>query len=624
VLDLPFKASAHKTDAQGAAFTLTAGSPLLAFHQQIKEGAVAQDKPPILVSQNYFRADDRYRFVGNERFDKFVTEEFLAQTDYGCQVVLVNPTSSRQTLRLLLQVPQGALPVQNGFYTRGIPVVLEPYATHTQEYFFYFPAAGAYPHYPVQVAQNEQFVAGVAPFTLNVVTKLSKIDTESWDYVSQNGTPDEVLAYLQTHNLNRLNLARIAWRMTDKAYFQKVIALLQERHAYDDTLWSYGLKHDVLDVAREYLKHSDFANRCGAFIDTRLLTVDPVDRKTYQHLEYKPLVNARTHGLGKRRQILNDRFFDQYDRFLTVLSCRPVLTQDDLLAVAYYLLLQDRTDDALRFFKRVDATTPVTRNQYDYLQVYLDFCLGEPGPARTIAARYKDYPVPTWRDLFVDALNQLDELDGKTAAVADKDDRLQAQTRAAAREPGFDFKVEARQIALTFQNLETCRVNYYPMDIELLFSRNPFVQQQTDRFAFVQPAASEEVKLPAGKDSLTLDIPKKFFSSNVMVEIAAGGVRKSQAYYANSLAVQVTESFGQVQVSQETTRKPLAKVYVKVYARMKDGSVKFYKDGYTDLRGRFDYASISTNEGDNVERFAMLILSDDAGAVIREAAPPKT
>ena len=162
------------------------------------------------------------------------------------------------------------------------------------------------------------------------------------------------------------------------------------------------------------------------------------------------------------------------------------------------------------------------------------------------------------------------------------------------------------------------------MDVELLFSRNPFVQQQTDRFAFVRPAASEEIKLPAGKDSVTLDIPKKFSSSNVMVEIVAAGSRKSQAYYANSLAVQVTETFGQVEVTQETTRKPLAKVYVKVYARMKDGRLKFYKDGYTDLSGRFDYASVSTNEGDNVDRFALLILSDEAGAVIREAAPPKT
>ena len=51
--------------------------------------------------------------------------------------------------------------------------------------------------------------------------------------------------------------------------------------------------------------------------------------------------------------------------------------------------------------------------------------------------------------------------------------------------------------------------------------------------------------------------------------------------------------------------------------------MKFHKDGYTDLRGRFDYASVSTNELDAVARFAVLVLSDSDGAIIREAAPPK-
>jgi hypothetical protein len=67
----------------------------------------------------------------------------------------------------------------------------------------------------------------------------------------------------------------------------------------------------------------------------------------------------------------------------------------------------------------------------------------------------------------------------------------------------------------------------------------------------------------------------------------------------------------------------MAGVYVKVYARLGDGAVKFHKDGYTDLRGRFDYASVSTPERAPVARFAVLVLSDEHGAQIREAAPPQ-
>jgi hypothetical protein len=62
---------------------------------------------------------------------------------------------------------------------------------------------------------------------------------------------------------------------------------------------------------------------------------------------------------------------------------------------------------------------------------------------------------------------------------------------------------------------------------------------------------------------------------------------------------------------------------VKVYAQAKNGQVTFYKDGYTDLRGRFDYASLSTNDLDNVQKFSLLILSKNQGAIVKEATPPK-
>jgi hypothetical protein len=66
----------------------------------------------------------------------------------------------------------------------------------------------------------------------------------------------------------------------------------------------------------------------------------------------------------------------------------------------------------------------------------------------------------------------------------------------------------------------------------------------------------------------------------------------------------------------------LEQAYVKVYARNKDGSVTFFKDGYTDLRGQFDYATLSTSALDQVNRFAILVLHETQGAIVREAAPP--
>jgi len=624
VLDLPFEAAEHKTSHEEAAMTLTPGSPAIVFHKEIKEAREAAEKLPVLVSQNFFRQSDRYRHVDNEQIEKYVTDEFLTQVVYGCHVVITNPTSSRQMLDVLLQVPHGAIPVLGGQYTRSVHISLEPYRTETLDYCFYFPTAGRHAHYPVHVSCNEELVASTTAVTLNVVDKLSNVDKASWDYISQWGSEDEVIEYLRTNNLNRTATARIAWRMADKTFFEKVLALLDARHHYDHVLWSYGLKHNVTRIARQYLEHCDaFVNQCGDYIDTPLLTIDPVIRRSYEHLEYSPLVNARAHRLGQRWTIVNDRLDEQYKHLMRVLAFRPQLDDADLMSVTYYLLLQDRIEEALALLARVNPDRLATRLQYDYMRAYADFFTLDHKVAHSVAEKYAEYPVERWRKLFQAILAQLDEIEGKAAKVVDDEDRTQSQTRLAETEPGFDFTVEARKITLNYQNLDRVTVNYYLMDIELLFSRQPFVQQVSGQFSTIRPNHTESVTLAADAKTKVFDLPKQFHNSNVLVEITGGGVTKSQAYCANSLALQVIENYGHLKVTHAENGKALPAVYVKVYARMKDGQVRFYKDGYTDLRGRFDYSSLSTNELDNVERFSLLVLSESDGVTIREAAPPK-
>lgn len=623
LLDLPFAAAEHESNIDKIAFTLKAGGPMIVFHKQIKPVEPAEQKIPIVASQNYFRSDDPYIYEGSERYDKFVKEEFLFRTAYGCRVVIGNPTSSRQKLWVLLQIPNGAIPVKSGFYSKSVPVTLEPFTTRKFEYHFYFPEAGQFSHYPAQVAKNEEFITNADHQTLNVVETFTQVNKESWDYISQQGSEQDVLHYLETHNLNRIDPEKIAFRMRDRTFFEKTIQTLRNRHFYHHTLWSYGLLHQAPAVITEFLQHSEFIDSCGAYIHTSLLSIDPVERKTYQHLEYGPLVNARTHQLGSRRKILNDRFYEQYHQFMEMLSYRDRLTDQDYLDITSYLLLQDRISEAMNFFNRIDPSRLDTRIQYDYLRLYVGFFDGDISRSRTIAAQYADYPVLKWRKMFRHALNQLDELDGQATQVADPESRDQHHGRLAATEAGFEFTIEARKVNIQYQNLNQCRVNYYPMDIELLFSRNPFVQQDTGYFSYIRPNHTQSVKLPEDQATHTFDLPEQFRNSNLMVEIVAGGVKKPTVYYANSLDVQVMENYGQIKVSHQATGKPLPITYIKTYARMRDGTIKFFKDGYTDLRGRFDYVSLNTEELNTVERFAILILNEEAGAVIREAAPPK-
>ncbi len=604
--------------------TLVPGGPLVVFHEEIQSAAAPDSAGKLLVSQNIFKHGDRQRTVNGETVDKFITDEFLIHTVYGCNVVITNPTSTRQKLNILTQIPRGAIAVLGSKPTATLHLDLEPYHTQTIEYHFYFPAPGQFPHFPVHVARNEQLVATAEPMELKVVSQPTLIDTESWDYISQYGSLDDVITFLNKHNIDELNLERIAWRMQDQAAMERVLPLLAQRHVYSHTLWSYSLKHHSVAAAREFLQHADqIVNECGGPIHSALLTNDPVVRRTYEHLEYKPLVNARTHALGKRRQIVNDRLHWQYHRFLKGLAYERSLNDEQLLTVTHYLLVQDRIEEALDTFARVNRDNVATDLQYDYCAAYLKFFGDQPEQARAIAEQYIDYPVDRWQKTFATIAAQLDEASGKSADAIDALDRDQQQGQLAATEPDFDFTVESRQIHVNYQNLKALKVNFYEVDVELLFSRNPFVQQFGDNFASIKPNLSLEVTLPPDKLATTIDLPETLKNSNVLIEVVGAGETKTQPYFSNSLSVQVIENYGQVKVTQRDTHQPVAKAYVKVYSQTAQGATKFYKDGYTDLRGRFDYASLSTNDLDAVQKFSVLILSEEHGALVREATPPK-
>ncbi|HSK00990.1 MAG TPA: hypothetical protein VK932_07105, partial [Kofleriaceae bacterium] len=163
-------------------------------------------------------------------------------------------------------------------------------------------------------------------------------------------------------------------------------------------------------------------------------------------------------------------------------------------------------------------------------------------------------------------------------------------------------------------------LRFFEMDVELLFSRQPFVQSDVSRFSFIEPGHREVLADPPPERRVPW--PAALRGKNVVVEAVGAGQRRAKVHYANDLALHLGNQVGQLRIQRASDRSALPATYVKVYARKHGGAVAFYKDGYTDLRGWFDYASISTTELDQVERFAILVCSDQSGAAILEAAPP--
>jgi hypothetical protein len=626
VLDLPFPGQAGEAGAKldGQVLTLSPKTPLLLYQQQVRAAEDDPAAPNLLVSQNFYRAGDRYIEQDGEKIDKFVKDEFLAGAVYGCQVVVTNPTSSVQKLDVLFQIPQGSLPVAGAKPVRSFPLRLEPYHTQTLDILFYFPRPGQYAHYPVHVSRNDQVVAEAAPFAFNVVGELSKVDEASWDYISQEGTEEQVFAYLDQHNLEGLALERIAWRVRENAdFFRKLTALLQQRRVYHPVIYAYGVQFNEPAVIRDYLLAQEgFLDGCGPWLRSPLVAIDPVERLRYEHLEYDPLVNARTHRLGATRKIMNSAFADTWRRYLDILAHKPAPDATDWLAVTYGLLLQDRTGEAMESFARVKAADTAVKLPYDYCAAWLAMATEDVAGARAIAARYKDYGVDKWREKFAAITAQLDEREGKAGPVAgDGEDREKAQEALAASQPGFEIKAEGRNVTIGHRNLEGAVVNYYLMNLEFLFSTNPFVGQDSARFSAIQPNRTENVAFAKAGGEHKFELPAEFRNRNVLVEVVAGGMRKAQAVYASDLKAEFSENYGIVQVRTAADGKPLPKVYVKVYAEV-DGQPKFHKDGYTDLRGKFDYVSLNTGDIRGVTRFSVLILSPGHGAMVKEVKPP--
>ena len=105
----------------------------------------------------------------------------------------------------------------------------------------------------------------------------------------------------------------------------------------------------------------------------------------------------------------------------------------------------------------------------------------------------------------------------------------------------------------------------------------------------------------------TLKAVQAFLTPGALVELTL-----TIGYYM--MVCRFLESMGQVVVTARDTKAPLPKAYVKVFARLPNGAVRFHKDGYTDLRGKFDYLSHTGIDPSTVKRVAVLVSHPDQGA----------
>jgi len=271
--------------------------------------------------------------------------------------------------------------------------------------------------------------------------------------------------------------------------------------------------------------------------------------------------------------------------------------------------------------------------------------------AKNICEKYLIYPILEWRNKFIDLANQLAEFHGEfdlTDKTAQGGDNRMEQNQQAANEIEY-FEVElvdrkdkvliltelkkpklnniqlAKELKITSKNIDHIVISYYIVDLEIMFSRQPFMEDEAKDFSFVKSNHSETKVITKTSDftSYYFEIPKNFQENNLFIQLTSGAKTKNLTYFPTSMNIFLIQDFGQVKVT-DSYSNPLNKVYVKCFKKTGTGKISFHKDGYTDLRGTFDYASLNTEEElKDVKMFSLLIMESGNGAVIKEAKPPK-
>jgi hypothetical protein len=610
--------------------------------KELQELSPSDESSAVLIGQRFERLEEGKQATRRDR-STVEPDEFIAGVAYRGQVVVSNPTSEKRLVEIFWQIPEGSLPLSGQQMTDSRTVMLEPFAVQSIEYPFYFPMIGGFTHYPATVAADGQLVAKASEKQFNVVAEPTESDRLTWEKVADSGTPAQIESFLEEANLREIDWVRIAHRMKDDAVYRVVTSVLRRANLPIAELWAYGMTRGDDEAIETYLQlRDDLVGRVGPVLQSPLLTVEPIERRTHELLEYAPLVRARIHRLGQQDEILNPTFRAQYESFVRVLGFQNRIEPEQRLVLSYYLLIQNRIAEAVEQFSQVDRAAVDTQLQYDYLDAYLWMHRGQYERAEQVARRHRDHPIPRWKSRFDELLAQLQQRRSlmqteqlvlanegdasKTIAEGSGDlaviDRERRQGDASEQQPEVIVRVEGDSLRVDHRNTKEAIVNFYGVDLELLFSKAPFVREDLKRMAMVRPTVTEAIQFDGSTGVGRVDLNENLRRQTLLVEVVAGASRSTALYYGGDLTTYVSESFGQLQTTDLGTGRPIAGAYVKVYAKYPGGEIRFYKDGYTDLRGRFDFASVSAADAKGAERFAILVKSDEKGATIHDVEAP--
>jgi len=615
-------------------------TPSIVLCKQLK--VCTWDQSALSVSTNYFDPLASATVVDGELEDSFLDATKLhSQKVYGCRVVVTNVSSQKYEVEVLTQIPVGSIPVRKGHKTRNQIVSLDPFQTTVVPYYFYFPFAGNFTHWPAHVNMNGKILGFDMEYQPICVVDPRKIkDTSSWSYMCRSANFGDLLQFLQYDpELSERDLSLLGPRGSKNIKeFKEICETLRNRFLYSPVLWKNSLKHgpNAREEIEEYLNMSwDFqAMLYPCFGDALrgdakrpLGSYDSLIRK---HASYNEFWTA-TGVAGKNSKYSTNRpevanLDKTYHNFLltAMFSSHHLYSMSvgDRLCATYYMILQNRIEDAIKIFHSIKE--PLIDNQlYDYMKGFLVVHSDASGlmDLSALTAKYlkSDNIGPSLRSKWEALDSLIGELSNTAAYNSDfvyetEEERMERSERV------FNLKHEDGRYSIEYKNFGKITVKMYKISIELMFSTSPFTNSSLT-YRYVEPTKcfAKEVEMEAKVNVIQLsDIIGEMDSESrdsYIFEAISEDRCLNGALYFNTFEVQLSET--QVRILRKRTRSPIVKAYVKVYAQTTnypDGV--FYKDGYTDLRGRFDYKTVPTRALENVSKLAILVKTISNGAAI--------
>lgn len=628
-LDLPFKS--ENIINYNKENTMHMNSNVIIFSKCYKDVEI-KPKGNISVINKFYDVNDKDEIIDNVNCTKYIKDDnYLTGKEYGYCIYVSNYLPVTKTINLLISFPEGSIPTRGYLPVYTKTITIESFQTMKLDLgYFYFPLEGEYKIYPCHISLLSGELEGWCDVSyFHVLKEKVIVDENSWIDVSCNGNNEQIINYLSKHSLSSIELSYIYYKLKDINFYKLIINYLENNCYYNDTIYSYSIYHNDTNIIPIYLLNKQILiNNLLPYSKNKLIEIDGYKNNlSYQHTEFNPFINPRIHKLKEIKNITNEEMIKILKRFYSYISCKEDINQHDYYVYIYYLLLEDRIKESEEIFNKYcikeikdNILIPVSDEyiiQFDYLCCYFDCCKLEPKYGKEICKKYLNYPIKSWKEIFTRINNTLN-YSNEIGSIENREDR---QLHISSITPSLSFNIENDEIRITSKNVKECEINYYLMETELLFSENPFVKTiDSTSYNNIYPNYSEIKEL---NDETRLKICDKVKDKTCVIEIVYNGNHIHELYNYCLFDVLINKNMGILQVLDKENHNPLPCSYVKVYSKDKSNKTEFYKDGYTDLSGRFDYASISSEQMDNADIFAILINTEKHGSYITQTTIPK-